>query len=405
MRLADHAVAPWSPYVFGKLIDEIGLDDLKALVEARTPEGRRLELKDDHYGRNDNAKREFAADISAMANSQGGYLLIGIDEENGLASRLVGVEHPNPDELVLGVSQAIRASIEPQILGFRVRWIATEGTRGVLIIQVDRSWNGPHRVTVAHDSRFFLRGENGKHPMSVDELRRAFLFASELEERIRRFRTERLQRLIADEGPLEVDASQVRLILHLVLRAAFTDVVQLQFGPHEIGIPPIGARGGFNPMRSMDGFVTYSGPEERFDSVRAFSTLFRNGTVEAVAKVHSWEKDGRRFIALRHVEQYAIDTVTDVLEQLRRRSVPPPHYLMLSFVGVRGLCAPLREWDSGLAYPHRSDNVLLPEFTIDEGRSTEETSSFLRPLLDLLWNAFGQPGTPSFDSGGRYRRE
>lgn len=90
--------------MFQKAIDAITVSDLQALVDARIPEGRRLEYKRDHYGRNDDAKREFAADVSSMANSLGGYLLIGIDEANGFASKLVGVTAENPDSLLRGIT-------------------------------------------------------------------------------------------------------------------------------------------------------------------------------------------------------------------------------------------------------------------------------------------------------------
>lgn len=71
--------------MFAKAFDEISLADLQALVDEGIPEGRQLEFKRDHYGRKDDDKREFAADVSAMANAFGGYLLIGIDEKNGIA--------------------------------------------------------------------------------------------------------------------------------------------------------------------------------------------------------------------------------------------------------------------------------------------------------------------------------
>ena len=50
--------------MFEKAFDEISRGDLETLVEARIPEGRRLEYKRDHYGRNDEARREFAADVT-----------------------------------------------------------------------------------------------------------------------------------------------------------------------------------------------------------------------------------------------------------------------------------------------------------------------------------------------------
>jgi Schlafen, AlbA_2 len=318
--------------MFDKDFDAISADDLKALVEARIPEGRRLEFKRDHYGRTDEAKREFAADVSAMANALGGYLLVGVAEENGMASKIVGVEEKDPDKLVRTVTQSIRASIEPPIPDVRVRWVEIGARRGVLMIQVHRSWNAPHRVTVPRDKRFFLRDENRKHPMTVSELRRAFLFASEIEDRIRRFRTDRLQLLIANEGPLAVDESGPRLILHIVPRVAFVDGIQLRFDPQDTGIPPLGASG-WNSMYSLDGLVTYSGPEERFETVRAFSTLFRNGAAEAVAKIYDGERDGRRSLSLTAVEQDVIHGVTAILSTLQRCQVPRPLYLMLSLVG------------------------------------------------------------------------
>lgn len=388
--------------MFGKAIDEVSVADLQALVEARIPEGRRIEFKRDHYGRTEDARREFAADVSAMANALGGYLLIGIEEENGIASKIVGVDVGNSDALVRGITESIRASIEPPILGVRVRWIEIDAGRGVLMIQVERSWNAPHRVAVARDNRFFLCDENGKHPMSVNELRRAFLFASEIEDRIRRFRSERLQLLIANEGPLAVNDASPRLILHVVPQAAFTDNIQLTFDPRGTGIPPLGASG-WNSMYSLDGLVTYSGPEERFESVRAFSTIFRNGVVEAVAQVYTGEKDGRRQLPLSSIEQQITPGLEHILSQLQQLSVLPPCYLMLSLVGVRGLCAPTNEWRGGLSYPYRSDKMLLPELMIDEALVKEAPVIFLRPLFDLMWNGFGQYGSPNYDRDGNYR--
>lgn len=388
--------------MFDKAFDDIQLDDLNSLVVAGISEGRRLEFKRDHYGRNDEARREFAADVSALANTQGGYLLIGVDEENGAASNIAGVEVPDPDAFVLGVSDSLRTAFEPPILGVRVGWIKIDNGRGVLIIQVDRSWNAPHRVTIARDNRFFVRDENGKHPMGVDELRRAFLFASEVEERIRRFRAERLQILIANEGPLALDASGPRVVLHIVPQATFTQGLQIHWDPQTPGIRPLGANG-WNSMYSLEGLVSYSGPEERFESVRAFSTLFRNGGAEAVASIFAGESNGQQFLSLGGIEGHAISGVNNILAEFERLAVPPPFYLMLSLVGVRGFSAQRDDWRGGLAYPHRAEKVLLPELFIDTTIMKDDAAAFLRPLFDLMWNAFGQRGSPSYDASGKYR--
>ncbi|UXT20433.1 ATP-binding protein [Agrobacterium tumefaciens] len=392
--------------MFAKEFDEISLSDLQALVDEGIPEGRQLEFKRDHYGRKDEDRREFAADVSAMANAFGGYLLIGIDEKNGIASDVCGVTAPDPDGLVRAVSESIRASFEPPILEFRVKWIAIEGERGVLMIKAARSWSAPHRVTVAKDHRFFIRDENGKHPMSVEELRRAFLFASEIEERIRRFRAERLEILTNNEGPLAVGTDgDARLIMQVVPRASFTDRISLSFDERG-GTKwpwPLGASGA-NPMYSLDGLVAYSGPEERFDSVRAFSTLFRNGIAEAVATVRIGGKDDQRNISLTGVEQGMASGVRQILGEYQRRSIPAPYTVLASLIGVRGVSAPIDEWRGSIAYPHRSDRIMLPELTIDATSAVQAPEIVLKPLFDLMWNAFGQYGSPNYDQSGKYVR-
>lgn len=313
----------------------ISLGDLGDLVADGIPEGRQLEFKRDHYGRRDEDRREFAADISAMANAFGGYIAIGIDERNGIAADICGVTAADPDALVRAVTETLRTSFEPPLPAFRVKWIAVEVERGVLMIQVARSWNGPHRVTVAKDHRFFIRDENGKHPMSVAELRRAFLFASDVEERIRRFRIERLEILTNNEGPLAVGMeNDARLIMQVVPRASLTDGIEISFDERggRSWPWPLGARGG-NSMYSLDGLVIYSGPEEQVDVVRAFSSLFRNGIAEAVAKVHTGGKDDQCLISLTGVEQDVISGLAQILAEYKRRAIPAPYTVLVSLVG------------------------------------------------------------------------
>lgn len=390
--------------MFTKEFDEISLADLQSLVDEGIPEGRQMEFKCDHYGRRDEDKREFAADVSALANAFGGYLLIGIEERDGIAANVCGVTAQDPDGLVRAVSESVRASFEPPLIEFRVKWILIEGNRGVLAIKISRSWSAPHRVIVAKDHRFFIRDENGKHPMSVEELRRAFLFASEVEERIRRFRSERLEILTNNEGPLSVGKEgDCRLVMQVVPRASFTDGIQLAFRNRgSSNWPwPLGASGA-NSMYSLEGLVSYSGHEEGFETVRAFSTLFRNGIAEAVAKAHVGPQDSRRSISLTGVEHDVIKGLAQILDEYRTRSIPAPFTVFLSLLGVRGVSAPIDEWRGRIAYPHRSDRIMLPELVIDAVGATDMPETFLKPLFDLMWNAFGQRGSPNYGQSGQY---
>ena len=287
-------------------------------------------------------------------------------------------------------------------MGVRVRWLEIGANRGVLIIQIDRSWSAPHRVTIARDNRFFIRDENGKHPMSVAELRHAFLFASELEDRIRSFRNDRLKLLDSDEGPLSVEMPAPRLVLHIVPQITFTEGVQLHFDPHKVGIPPLGARG-WNSMYSIDGLVTYTSPENEIGIVRAFTTLFRNGIVEAVAKIYSSQNSKHPSIYLSGIEYDLIDSTGYIISELQRRSVHPPYYIMISLIGARGLTASINDFRRSVDHPYRANKIILPELMIDQMLADEKPSTMLRSIFDLLWNAFGHFGSPNYDANGNYK--
>ncbi|MEM9046795.1 MAG: ATP-binding protein, partial [Pseudomonadota bacterium] len=265
--------------MFESTIDQLTLADIESLVEQTTPEGRSLEFKRDLYGGSDKDKKEAAADISAMANGSGGTLIIGIAEKNGAAHELVGVKSSNPDDLILKIEGSLRSSLEPILQGVRIKWIPMSETRGVLVIGIPRSWAGPHRVIASKDRNFYIRDENGKHPMTVEELRRAFTAGPDLQRSIENFREERLAMITNDEGPLAVKPGFPILVVHIVPYIAFRERYNVDLT--DVLLAPMGASG-WSDFRSLDGKVSYSGPEEDFAEVRAYSTVFRNGCIEAV---------------------------------------------------------------------------------------------------------------------------
>lgn len=79
----------------GRSLDDISLDDICLLVEHQVPKGPHLEYKETPYGGRPQDKCEMLRDISALANSEGGYLIIGIREDYaGRAAELTPVPEP-----------------------------------------------------------------------------------------------------------------------------------------------------------------------------------------------------------------------------------------------------------------------------------------------------------------------
>ena len=117
--------------------------DLQALVDSKAPESLHLEYKRSAALAASN-RRELSKDVSAFANSDGGLLIYGIEEE----------EH-NPVRLDDGVSredisretieQLLIANIAPRVDGIEIRPIDKDATRSYFAIRVPKSHRSPHQ--------------------------------------------------------------------------------------------------------------------------------------------------------------------------------------------------------------------------------------------------------------------
>lgn len=67
-----------------KPLESIEFEDIDRFVQERWPEGKTLDYKRDNYGGKDEDKKELLKDVSSFANTQGGDILIGIDEDKGI---------------------------------------------------------------------------------------------------------------------------------------------------------------------------------------------------------------------------------------------------------------------------------------------------------------------------------
>lgn len=67
-----------------KPLDQIEYSDIDSFVQAQWPEGKTVEYKRDTYGSSDADKKELLKDVSSLANTQGGDIYIGIDEDKGI---------------------------------------------------------------------------------------------------------------------------------------------------------------------------------------------------------------------------------------------------------------------------------------------------------------------------------
>ena len=98
-----------------KRFDQIEIDDIFQLKSNGIPEGKTIEYKLSIPGRKDQDKKEFLADISSFANTMGGDMIYGIQEENGIPKQILGINVADVDSEILRLESLIRDGIEPRI--------------------------------------------------------------------------------------------------------------------------------------------------------------------------------------------------------------------------------------------------------------------------------------------------
>jgi Putative DNA-binding domain len=373
--------------------------DLRGVAESRF-----LDFKSASVGASERDRREFVADVTAFANASGGDIVLGVATADGVASAVEGIELADADKEKLRLGDLIRSGTEPRLMQFDMVWIPTEGARGFLVIRVPRSWQAPHRVTLQGNDKFYVRNSAGKHPMNVDELRQAFTFSQTIVERIRGFRVERINVILSEEAPFDLIPGSL-LAFHGVPLSSFVDPQNFNFTDYRITtlFPPLGG-GSHDWQPTLEGLATHT--SRNGNGIRAYTMLFRNGIIEGVAHL-SKQNEKPPSLFLKVVETYMLYGLKSLLDVQSHFGIEPPYYVFNSILGVRGV-GPfiprtkenfMRDF-SGRAC--RQDRLLLPELEISAERVTLPNVALLRETFDRLANAFGLPGSLSFDDKGNY---
>ena len=314
--------------------DAITKTDVEALMANAVAEGRALEYKQQLPGNGDEDKKEFLADVSSFANAGGGDIVFGVVEkrdgdnkptnlpdkaEGPVAGINAGAEINRLDAII----QSIRASNHAsQAAGFGA--LMALHPAQCSLFAFPKSWAGPHMVTFKNLSRFFSRTSAGKQQLDVGEIRSAFTASGDLRAKITAFRTERLGKIIANEGPVVLPDTP-KVILHLIPLtildpATRIDLAQLNQNPAQA--PPIRATG-WNHRFNSDGFLTYS--QYRLDQpADSYLQVFRSGIFEAVATNLMMQREGKSLIPATALEGKLLDSLRKYLAIAKGLGVSMP---------------------------------------------------------------------------------
>lgn len=366
--------------------------DILNLKQSQVQESINLDYKRDLPTTKDDG-REFLADVCAFANTLGGTMVFGIEEEKdeqgkntGLPSQIVGVGGVNLDQEIQRIENMLEG-LDPRLTNVVTHAVQVEG-KTVLLLGVPHSLFAPHMSK--KDGRFYSRRNSGKLAMEAREIRQAFLASDSWERQLDNFRRSRVMDVLTLDLLPDLQRESGCTFLHILPLGPRDTVVNL--AKHQgrllnsISLPDGGKAAKWN----LDGYMIYQG----IANSRSYALFLRNGGLEFASmyfyRVLRKEHGERRFFIGQALETLSIEYATNYFQLSTELSVEPPFVVFLSVLGLKDAFMYFEGsqyfWDDRGRFDR--DQVLLPGLVV-ETLDDIDVPRLMKPLFDTLWQAAG----------------
>lgn len=374
-------------------LDNISLSDIEKLISDETNESSILDYKLELKVSKELDKKEFLADVSAFANSLGGYLIYGIAEEQGVPQGpIYGIQTEDIDAEIRKLDNIIRDGIEPRIIGINIQALKTEQNKFVIVIKIPRSLSAPHMVIFQNYSRFYARNSAGKYQMDVSEIRRSILKENGNKEQIDKFYNERLDKIRNKDIPINF-STEALFCIHILPVISFVqpnlNAVTENWNINKKFIP-INSRG-IHMRSNFEGCLYYD------DIAQSYVQQYRNGVIEAVTA-------GMAIPAIKKIpgeifEQEIFNSIIGYLEGLKLLGLTDSFWIRIGLLNAREYSIAVSGY---IIHPDGikketikldRDEIILPEIFVDDFDKIEDQNKMLaliKPSFNRMWQSFGQ---------------
>lgn len=380
----------------GKSIHELAEGDIRALIEREVGESRILDYKREMYSNSDADKRDLACDISAFANSDGGFLIVGIecDEEGNKPVEVIGIDSNGLEARIESV--CLDRIDEPLSNGrdYRLKIVPLANlARVVLVIQTFESLRAPHVVSFQKQRYFYVRHGKQNRPADINDLRTIFEKVQEYMSRAETFIAERRARLSNPNGHgfWWITLSVVPLMLR-------KDLVKVGGDTHawftRAAVHQRAAHGDFptpgNLRPSMHGF-SY-GDRSSTDPVSRRLDVFRNGSVELGVDFTPRDPD-QRLIPTPWLSWMFLDALYFAGQLYQFCEYYGEVKVLLRIINIQGYTLPYSQPFGESEFEDGVDTT--------SAQLLDQPEAALKCIMDRLSNAFGLYQSDRFDDQGR----
>lgn len=156
----------------GRHPDNLTEDDLQRAVDTQIPESVDLDWKKDFYQGTDAGKKELAKDVSAMANTAGGMVVVGVDDGKRDHAHALAPSEPVPGRGEEWIRSVLANWIQPVVPNVGVRPVKSTVHEGMIywVLTVPPSTQAPHAVAApGNDYNFRVHVRHGTTTRTLAE--------------------------------------------------------------------------------------------------------------------------------------------------------------------------------------------------------------------------------------------
>lgn len=387
----------------GKSIAEYKDSDIQSLIENKVPESKTLDYKRE-LKFDEKSKVEFIYDVSSFYNTEGGFMVIGLDEEKDEDGRNIGLPKmpdiaiivQNYDGLLLKIQDVVRQSTNPAIANLFFSPLLTVSGSNVYIIGIPKARSLPAMVTYGNNNRFYKRKANGKYSLDTYELYETFNQINSIEKRIGEFIKER-QYNVSENIFWPNIGSLSSIIMHVIPVDVYTSQID-NFSSYETEnylkstLSPPG-HDGYSTRYCLEGFHLFHNRRFNDDSeIVPYNLLFRNGSTETFTNEPFYKQlDGSVVVMGEEILEVMKDQLEKNLRLYKKFSIESNFYLSIRMNNLK--CMNLYPSRLGRNGFNNFNELQLP-ITLMQTDS-REIKIKLKSIMDILWQSVGENECPA----------
>ena len=385
-------------------------DHLNSLVLLRVAENARLEYKMELKTSSDKDKRELCKDVSALANSQGGYILFGISESNGTPSGIPGIQFD--DTFKQQLFQILMSGISPRIQRLNERVVPLKNGYKVLVLKLEpdgylhqvkyddnRYYKRAGTITIAMESSdvetFFRSSGPSTRKEEVEDINDIYCAALKSKKYFKGVEGKGICALtvIPEVSSIKLDMSALPSNFNILFRPLYCS----GWGSEITG------RSRFTYGRGTDDKVPYAVTEVTdMGEVKAYNSFMLEN--------RHWDmqlpEQCSGYIPSIAYERELVAAFHLYLTSLKELGVSGPFFCHVALLNIRGYVMytdPMLMVSGGRIFQQDDIRPGLCHIPNEKGYATiKDMAKSLRPIFDFIWREFGYERSYNFSESGEW---